>query len=360
MEKTGAQTVIAILKEQQVDVVFGIPGGNILPLYDALHDSSIRHILAGHEQGAAFMAQGVSRTSNKTGVCLATSGPGASNLLTALADAERDRIPLVAITGQVSTTMLGKDSFQELDICAMAAPVCRYTRCVTDISDLAAALRDGFRIARGPRPGPVLIDIARDVFLARADFYAEDDGDKNGVAGVSPATINPLLINELALRLKSSSRPLIIAGGGVRRANAAGALERFARDNGIPVALTLHGLGLLDHDHPLNAGMIGMHGTPAANNLAAEADLIIGIGLRFDDRPAEEPICFAPTHIWCTLTLMSNVLTDLFPHQNALLPTRLIFWRRYPRMIVHPGEKIGMSVWKTCANALPTVASRRP
>ncbi len=285
----GAQLIVRALEAHGVDTLFGYPGGMIMPLYDALIDAPIRHILCRHEQGAAFAAGGYARASGRPGVCLATSGPGATNLLTGLADAYLDSVPLVAITGQVPTALMGTDAFQETDVLGLSLPVTKHSILVERVEALPEALEEAFRVAMEGRPGPVLVDVPKDVQLARYD----------GVLPVArpmdrpPAPSGAALAEARAL-LETSQRPVIYAGGGVALADAVEPFRHFVETTGLPVVLTLKGLGNLPADHPQNLGMLGMHGSVAANRAVQESDLLVVVGARFDDRVTGRLERFAP------------------------------------------------------------------
>ena len=292
MEKTGAQILIESLIKEGVEVIFGYPGGATLPIYDALYDAPIKHILVRHEQGAAHMADGYARATGKMGVCMATSGPGATNLVTGIATAYMDSIPIIAITGQVPTPMIGNDAFQEADITGITRPITKHNYLVKDVKDLAHIIKEAFYIAFSGRPGPVLIDIPKDVQAASAEYHYPD---KISLRSYNP-TYNghPGQIKKLIEAIQKSERPVIYAGGGVIIANASAELKKFAETTGIPVTTTLLGLGGFPGDSPLSLGMLGMHGTRYANYAVTESDLLIGIGARFDDRVTGKLGDFAP------------------------------------------------------------------
>ena len=285
MKKTGAEIVIESLKHYGVDLVFGYPGGTIMPVYDALYHSSLRHILARHEQGACHAADGYARATGKTGVVIATSGPGATNIVTGLATAYMDSVPLIAITGQVPTFAIGTDSFQEADIYGITIPITKYNYLVKDVSKLAETFAEAFYLARNGRPGPVLIDIPKDVQLASTEY-----------APVAQADI-PLLkytpepqyeyeeqLDELVLLLRAAKRPVLFVGGGAVISNASEVIHRLARKLSLPVTNTLIANGVFPSQDPLSLGMAGMHGTRYANEAIFASDLLIAAGARFDDR----------------------------------------------------------------------------
>ena len=283
MRLTGAQIVVECLKKEDVKVMFGIPGGAIMPLYDVLYNEpSIKHILTRHEQGAIHAADGYARATGKVGVCVATSGPGATNLVTGLANAHLDSIPLVAFTGQVPTNLIGTDAFQEVDISGITLPITKNSYVARDVKDLARIVQEAFYIARTGRPGPVLIDFPKDIQLAQAEFkYPESVSLKS-----YKPTFNGHIqqIKAAAQEISKAKKPIIYAGGGVISSNASSELRDLALKTNIPVTTTLMGLGSFPETHSLSLGMLGMHGTPCANYAVSAADLIIALGVRFDDR----------------------------------------------------------------------------
>ena len=283
MRLTGAQIVIEALKQEGVEVIFGIPGGAIIDVYDALYDSGIRHILAHHEQGAAHMADGYARATGRVGVCFATSGPGATNLTTGIANAYMDSIPIVAITGQVATHLIGKDAFQEADTTGITSPITKHNYLVKDVNELARTIKEAFYIARTGRPGPVLIDVPKNVQTAVTDFdYSSIEVD---IRGYKPSVTGHIRqIKEAAKLINEAKKPCILAGGGVITAGASEELFRLATKANIPVATTFMGIGSFPQDHPLSLKSAGMHGNYAANYTLMECDLLIAIGCRFSDR----------------------------------------------------------------------------
>lgn len=292
--KSGAQILIEGLKEQGVDVIFGYPGGVVLPIYDELYDSDIRHILVRHEQAAIHAADGYARATGKVGVCLATSGPGACNLVTGLATAYMDSIPVVALTGQVPTGLLGNDAFQESDITGITMPVTKHNFLVQDIRDLKRIIREAFYIANTGRKGPVLIDIPKDVSTTK---ISDEDGPDQQIKlrGYKPTYQGHSKQIQKAVELiEAAQRPIIYAGGGVISSEASKELVEFAERTCMPVTTTLMGLGCIPADHPLNLGMLGMHGTEYANYAITESDLLFSIGVRFDDRVTGNLATFAP------------------------------------------------------------------
>jgi acetolactate synthase-1/2/3 large subunit len=293
MKQRGAHIIWSCLVEQGVDTVFGYPGGAILPAYDALLDHPIRHVLVRHEQGATHMADGYARASGKVGVALATSGPGATNLVTGIATAMMDSIPLICITGQVPAALLGSDAFQETDITGITLPITKHNYLVTRAADIAPTLRAAFRLATSGRPGPVLVDITKNAQQEETDW--EPRSDRPEGEGLSPrrADGETAAAKAVALRtsleeatdlLASARRPVILAGHGILKSGAMEELLTLAERAHIPVAMTLLGIGCLPAQHPLNLGMMGMHGEAWVNDAIQEADLLLALGMRFDDR----------------------------------------------------------------------------
>ena len=291
MKYNGAEIVIKLLENENLKFIAGIPGGFNLPLYDALYKSSIHHILTRHEQGAAFIAQGISRTTDEVGVCFATSGPGATNLLTAIADAKLDSIPLVAITGQVPLSAIGTDAFQEVDAYGLTIPITKHNFLVRNINDLFKIIPEAFRIAKEGRPGPVLIDLPKNIQTETIELA---DFPKGTSSTVNNYTIKCSTLEYIGELINNSKKPIIYAGGGIIRADSSKELYDFAKTNNIPVALSLMGLGAFPAKDELYLGMLGMHGAPYTNYLLNEADLIIALGNRFDDRATGNIQKFAP------------------------------------------------------------------
>ncbi|MEL7145033.1 MAG: thiamine pyrophosphate-binding protein, partial [Bacteroidota bacterium] len=281
---TGAEAVIKSLLCESVDIIFGYPGGAIMPVYDALYDyrEEVHHVLTRHEQGAIHAAQGYARVGEKPGVVFATSGPGATNLITGLADAKIDSTPLVCITGQVSSHLLGTDAFQETDIMSISMPVTKWNAQVTKAEDIPGAIAKAFYIATSGRPGPVLLDITKDAQFAELVFdYKKCHGFRSYIP--KPTLQNDALTDAVSL-IDQAKKPLILFGQGVILSGAEEAFRKFVEKTGIPAAWTILGLSALETEHPLNVGMLGMHGNYAPNKLTNEADLIIAVGMRFDDR----------------------------------------------------------------------------
>lgn len=287
---TGARWIVRRLRELGAATVYGYPGGAIMPLYDALYDGGLKHVLTRHEQGAALAAIGHARSSGEVGVCIATSGPGATNLITGLADALLDSVPVVAITGQVASAFIGTDAFQEVDVLGLSLGCTKHSYLVQDVADLPRVLDEAFEIARSGRPGPVLIDIAKDVQQA---------------AMLVPVVTHPPYTPALPVAdvgaisaarelIQSAKRPMLYVGGGVMAAHATDQLRALAEQSGLPSTTTAKGLGTLPGPFPLHLGMLGMHGTKAANLLVHECDLLIAVGARFDDRVTGDVTRFAP------------------------------------------------------------------
>src|SRR5690348_16598837 len=290
---TGAQALVMALERVGVEVVFGIPGGAVLPAYDPLLDSSqIRHILARHEQGAGHAAEGYAWATGRTGVCMATSGPGATNLVTALADAYMDSVPVVAITGQVPTAMIGTDAFQESDITGITAPVTKHNELVTDPARIPAAIAEAFHIAETGRPGPVLVDLPKDILQATTSWSWPPTLDLPGYRVPGPP--DQERIAAAARMLHATSRPVLYVGGGVVKSDSHEALRELAELAQAPVTTTLMARGAFPDSHPLALGMPGMHGMYAAVAALQEADLVVALGARFDDRVTGRLADFAP------------------------------------------------------------------
>jgi len=291
--KTGARLLLEGLQREGAETIFGYPGGSVLPIYDELYDTPIRHILVRHEQAAAHAADGYARASGRVGVCLATSGPGACNLVTGIATAYMDSVPMVAITGQVPTSMLGNDAFQESDITGITMPITKHNYLVKHAADLPQVVRDAFYIAGTGRQGPVLIDIPKDVMTTQLDEVPPVGTAR--LRGYQPTYEGHALQIEKAVGLiAEAGRPVLYVGGGVIAAGAAEEVTRLAELMLIPITTTLMGLGAVPCDHPLSLGMIGMHGTEAANYAVTECDLLIAVGVRFDDRVTGKIDAFAP------------------------------------------------------------------
>lgn len=292
LKGSGADILIQSLKEQGVEVIFGYPGGAVLPIYDALHRNPIRHVLARHEQGAIHAAEGYARVSGKTGVVLATSGPGATNLVTGIADAMLDSLPLVVFTGQVASTVIGTDAFQEADIIGITQPITKHNYQVKSVEDFPRIIKEAFYIASTGRPGPVVVDIPKNISTEMLMNYKDEDVN---LPGYQPTTQpNYLQIQKAAMAISNSKKPLILAGAGVLAAKGAMELREFAERHNVPITNTLLGLGTIDGNHNLFLGMAGMHGTYTANMAICECDVLLNIGARFDDRLTGNLAHFAP------------------------------------------------------------------
>jgi len=288
----GSQILLESLKREGVEVMFGYPGGQVLPIFDSLYDSDIKFILTRHEQGAAHAADGYARATGKVGVCLATSGPGATNLVTGIANAYMDSIPMVAITGQVKTFLIGNDAFQEADVTGITRPITKHNYLVKDIRDLARIIREAFYIASTGRPGPVLVDIPSDIQLMDTEFLWPKDLD---IRSYKPTLFgHPGQIKKAAKLIAGSKKPIVYAGGGVITAGAHKELKMLAEKINAPLTWTLMGIGGFPATHELSLGMLGMHGTAYANHAVMESDLIIAVGARFDDRVTGRLDAFAP------------------------------------------------------------------
>ncbi|MBC9072222.1 acetolactate synthase large subunit [Thauera sp. CAU 1555] len=290
-QMTGAELIVRLLERQGVRTIAGIPGGAILPLYDALSGSTvIRHVLARHEQGAGFMAQGMARVSGVPEVCFASSGPGATNLVTAIADARLDSIPMVAITGQVPLSMIGTDAFQEVDIYGMTVPITKHNFLVRSVEELLEVIPEAFRVAMSGRPGPVLVDVPKDVQNARIEF---DDFPPVAAPEALPA-LDMAAVEEAARMINEAEQPVLYLGGGVIHSGAARQAVSLAEQAGLPTTMTLMALGAMPMDHPLSIGMLGMHAARYTNFVLEEADLLVCVGARFDDRAIGKATQFCP------------------------------------------------------------------
>lgn len=331
-KKSGAQIVWESLLHEEVEVVFGLPGGATLPIYDALakYEYPIHHVLVTHEQGASHMADGYARSTGRVGVCMATSGPGATNLITGLTTANMDSSPVVAITGQVPTSLLGRDGFQEADVQGVSLPVTKHNYLVTDIHELPDALKEAFYIACTGRPGPVLVDICKDAQQAEMEFEYPDSVN---LPGYNPAltAADPEAIDRASRLINEAERPLIVAGQGVSIAQAEAELRQLAEKANIPVATSLLGIGTLPETHPLSIGMGGMHGEAFTNYALQECDVLVAIGARLDDRLTGVFSSFAPkakiihidldpSEVGKNLTIDTPVVGDALLTLRALLP----------------------------------------
>jgi acetolactate synthase I/II/III large subunit len=289
----GSDAILRSLEAEGVEVAFGIPGGAILPTYDAFaRGSTVRHVLARHEQGAGHMAEGYARASGRVGVAIATSGPGATNLVTPIADAWMDSTPLVCITGQVRSTLIGTDAFQETDATGITLPIVKHSWLVQDVEELPHVIKAAFHVARSGRPGPVLVDIAKDVQETEFDFRYPDEVDLPGWR--PPRSVHPLQVAEAAKAIAGAQKPILYVGGGTINANACAELLDLAEAGGIPVVTTLMAKGAFPDSHPLALGAPGMHGSKWANWALNKADLVVAVGSRFDDRVTGKLTAFAP------------------------------------------------------------------
>lgn len=292
MKILGSDVVIECLKQEGVEVVFGYPGGQVLPLYDALYRAKFPHILARHEQGAIHAADGYARATGKVGVCIATSGPGATNLITGIATAYMDSIPLVAITGQVPVALIGKDSFQEADVRGITTPITKHNYLVKKIKDLPRVLKEAFYIASSGRPGPVVVDISKDVFVNTIEYEYPAEVKLRGYSPVFAGDESQ--IDLVVEKIQSAKKILVFVGGGVNISDSSEVLRKIIAQTGFPVVSSLMGLGVISSYDDHHLGMVGMHGTYAANMATTECDLLLGIGVRFDDRVTGLVKAFAP------------------------------------------------------------------
>ncbi|HOM70808.1 MAG TPA: biosynthetic-type acetolactate synthase large subunit [Armatimonadota bacterium] len=360
MKITGAQALIRSLCNHGTEVIFGYPGGQILPIYDALYDcEDVQHILMRHEQGAAHAADAYARATGKVGVCFATSGPGATNLVTGIANAYMDSIPMVAITGQVRTTSLGKDAFQEADITGITMPITKHNYLLKNPKDIARVIAEAFYIASTGRPGPVLVDVPMDVSLAQVDYVPVDKVElrsyKPTIAG------HPIQIAKAAKAIAAAERPVIYAGGGVISADASEELVELAERTNILVTTTLLGKGAIPETHPHSLGMLGMHGTAYANYAVAHCDLLVAIGARFDDRVTGKLDAFAkkakvihidvdPAEVGKTVhvdipivgdckKILIELLKHIRPREESTWNKQVMQWKtEYPLKYTNDGE----------------------
>lgn len=340
MKMTGAQIVCESLVKEGVEVIFGLPGGAIIPLYDTLPQyPQLRHVLVRHEQGAAHAADGYARATGKVGVCMATSGPGATNLVTGIATAHLDSVPMVAITAQVSRHLIGKDAFQETDITGITLPITKHNYLVLDVNSLAEVMKQAFHLARTGRPGPVLIDIPRDVLLEPTEFHYPSKVDLPGYKPTLQG--HPAQIKKAAKAINEAERPLIIAGRGVIISGGCAELKQLAEKAQIPVVTTLLGIGCFPESHILSYGMVGMHGMSYANLAVSNTDLLIAIGMRFDDRVTGKISAFAPKasiihididpaeigkNVRADVPIVGDAKTVLQALNQLIVPTEHIEW----------------------------------
>jgi len=340
MKMTGAQAVVEILHREKISIAFGIPGGVVIPLFDALYgDKEIKIIVTKHEQGAIHAADGYARSTGNTGVCIVTSGPGATNIVTGLATANMDSVPIVALTGQVPTSIIGNDAFQEADTTGITRPVTKHNFIVKDPKELPIIMKKAFYIAHTGRPGPVLVDIPKDILTAEIDFeYPE----KVTILGYNPTIKgNPRQIKRVMETIKNSRRPLIYAGGGIITSSASEDLSKFVKITRIPVTLTLMGLGAFPGTAPEFLGMLGMHGTKTANYAVHRCDLLIAIGSRFDDRITGKLSMFAPNAKFIHIdidpaSISKNVVIDVPVVGDA---------RHILREMIEMAEKLDIQDW---------------
>jgi acetolactate synthase-1/2/3 large subunit len=339
---SGAQMVCESLIREGVEVIFGFPGGSVLPFYDTLpHYPQLRHILVRHEQGAAHAADGYARATGRVGVCLATSGPGAANLVTGIANAHLDSVPIVAITGQVARPYIGKDAFQEIDITGITQPITKHNYLVLDAASIPGIFKEAFYLARTGRPGPLLIDIPRDVFIEQAEFHYPS---KVNLPGYKPTLRgHPAQIKKAANLIDEAQRPLIIAGRGIIISGAYEELKQLAEKAQVPVVTTLLGISCFPESHVLSYGMLGMHGMAYANFAVDAADLIIAIGMRFDDRATSKVSAFAPhariihididpaeigKNVHVDVPIVGDAKSVLQELSKLIIPTQHIDWIR--------------------------------
>jgi len=294
IKSTGAKALLESLRREGVEIIFGYPGGAVIPLYDEIyHCEFLQHVLVRHEQGGGHMAEGYSHATGKVGVCIGTSGPGATNLVTAICDAMMDSIPMVAITGQVRTEVIGKDAFQEADITGITMPITKHNWLVKDVNDLPRVMHEAFHIARSGRPGPVLVDIPVDVFRAVVEYDPDEVENIEISSFKSDFKVHKVQVKRAAELMAQAKQPVLYVGGGAKAAGAEHLVQALAHKTGFPVTTTLHGLGAFPENDPLSLGMLGMHGTAYANLAVEHCDLLIAIGARFDDRVTGKVSAFA-------------------------------------------------------------------
>lgn len=294
IKSTGAKALLESLRREGVEIIFGYPGGAVIPLYDEIyHCDFLQHVLVRHEQGGGHMAEGYSHATGKVGVCIGTSGPGATNLVTAICDAMMDSIPMVAITGQVRTEVIGKDAFQEADITGITMPITKHNWLVKDVNDLPRVMHEAFHIARSGRPGPVLVDIPVDVFRAVVEYDPDEVQNIEISSFKSDFKVHKVQVKRAAELIAQAKQPVLYVGGGAKAAGAEHLVQALAHKTGFPVTTTLHGLGAFPENDPLSLGMLGMHGTAYANLAVEHCDLLIAIGARFDDRVTGKVSAFA-------------------------------------------------------------------
>ncbi|TET53583.1 MAG: biosynthetic-type acetolactate synthase large subunit, partial [Anaerolineales bacterium] len=353
MKRIGAQIVWEMLQREGVDVVFGIPGGYIMHTYHSRQDYDVRHILVRHEQCAAHAADGYARASGRVGVAMATSGPGATNLVTGIATAMMDSVPIVCITGQVDTHLIGSDAFQETDITGITLPVTKHNYLVTDVDDLAHTIHEAFYIARSGRPGPVLIDLPKDVQKAETDFVPpKNDVELPGYQPVGAG--DPEVVKTAADLINESERPVILAGHGVLMSGAMDALLAFVEKTNTPVALTLLGKGGFPESHPLCLGLMGMHGEAYVNQAIQDSDLLLAFGMRFDDRVTGRLDCYAPDAKKIHVDLDAAELNKLVPTDVPLLGDLRLVLEQLLRLVNKEPHKewlAQIAEWRTASTA---------
>jgi acetolactate synthase-1/2/3 large subunit len=294
IKSTGAKALLESLRREGVEIIFGYPGGAVIPLYDEIyHCDFLQHVLVRHEQGGGHMAEGYSHATGKVGVCIGTSGPGATNLVTAICDAMMDSIPMVAITGQVRTEVIGKDAFQEADITGITMPITKHNWLVKNVNDLPRVMHEAFHIARSGRPGPVLVDVPVDVFRAIVEYDPDEVQNIEISSFKSDFKVHKVQVKRAAELIAQAKKPVLYVGGGAKAAGAEHLVQALAHKTGFPVTTTLHGLGTFPENDPLSLGMLGMHGTAYANLAVEHCDLLIAIGARFDDRVTGKVSAFA-------------------------------------------------------------------
>ncbi|MEN6319586.1 MAG: biosynthetic-type acetolactate synthase large subunit [Syntrophaceae bacterium] len=329
METIGADIIIHILREEGVDVIFGYPGANTLPLHDRLTNSQIHHYLMRHEQAAAHAADGYARATGKVGVCLATSGPGATNLVTGIATAYMDSTPMIALTAQVSTSLLGQDAFQETDIIGITLPITKHSYQVHDVNDIAQILRQAFELAKTGRPGPVLVDIPRDILAAKCNL--DESSSPSALNSNGKSVDDPEQLEKIAKALNQSERPILIIGGGVKLSNAFYLIRQLIEKAKIPFVTTMMGVGSVDSANGYNLGLIGTHGNELANKMVHQCDFILAVGTRFSDRSTAQIEEFAPlakiaqididpTSIGKSIKISLPYVGDIHDTLTALLP----------------------------------------
>jgi len=363
---SGAQIVLDALVAEGVDVAFGYPGGTIMPVHDALFtDHRIRHVLVRHEQGAAFAAGGYARTTGKVGVCIATSGPGATNLVTGICDAMMDSVPIVAITGQVRSPLMGTDGFQEADVAAITSTITKRNIIVRDIDSIPAAIHAAFELARGPRPGPVLVDIPTDVLRTKIEAHVAPNSATNGHAASvhtnGESDLDDVSVERAVELICESKRPLVIVGGGARISNAVESYREFMRLLNAPHTATINGLGTAEPQDPSFLGMCGMHGWKAANKAVGECDLILALGMRFDDRVTGRTDRFARQakiiHADIDASEFNKIIAvDVALHGDLDAILRELTGRLSDRMI--PDFLLGASASRSCMRRSRRTGSR--